>query len=117
MATEKPSVHPNMVQHFQELMSNVEIYGWEPVRAFHALWLQQLEHSRVTWANEDINLRYKQVLVGLLAAGSLQTAPARKQVYNVPAKLESRACESLWDVQWHLHRLALAQTLPPTTRS
>ena len=37
MAAEKPSVHPLMAQHLQELMGEAELYGWEPIRAFHTV--------------------------------------------------------------------------------
>ena len=30
MVVEKTSVHPLMIQHLQDLMSDVELYGWEP---------------------------------------------------------------------------------------
>ena len=42
---EKPAIYPVMTWHLQESMGDSELYGWEPVRAFHAIWLQQLEHG------------------------------------------------------------------------
>ena len=53
----KHSVYPLMIQHLQDLMSDValsdvELYSLEPVRTFHVIWLQQLEQGRVTWADE-----------------------------------------------------------------
>ena len=86
MAIEKSSVHPLMAQHLQELMGDTELYGWEFVRAFHTIWLKQLEQQRVTWADEDAahgNLK-----------GSLSSPQQSqmKQVYNVPANLGSKAC-------------------------
>ena len=41
MAAEKMAVHPLMAQHLQELMGDTELYGWETIGAFHAIWLQQ----------------------------------------------------------------------------
>ena len=40
---------PLMACHLQELMADMELYGWELVRAFHAIWLQQLENRHVKW--------------------------------------------------------------------
>ena len=93
MAAEKPSIHLLMIQHLLDLMSNAKLYGWELVRAFHVVWLQQLEQGRVTWANEEVKLRYIWALVWHHAAGPSQTPPAKKQVYNTPAKPGSRAYE------------------------
>ena len=49
MEAKKASVSPVMAWHLQELIGDVELYGWAPTRAFHAMWFQQLEHSRVNW--------------------------------------------------------------------
>ena len=48
MAAEKLFIRPLMIWHLQDLMSDVELYDWEPVRFVHAVWLQQLEQGRVT---------------------------------------------------------------------
>ena len=40
MATEKESIRPYMLQHLQNLMADVELYGWELIWAFHSIWLQ-----------------------------------------------------------------------------
>ena len=37
MATEKLSVHPLMVQHLRDLMSEAKLYGWEPARDFQCV--------------------------------------------------------------------------------
>ena len=36
-----------MLKHLRELMLDTATYGWEPVRAFNVVWLQQLENG---WA-------------------------------------------------------------------
>ena len=69
MAAEKPSICLLMIQHLQDLMSDVELYGWELVKAFHAIWLLQLEQGRVMSANEGVKLRYRWALVWHQAAG------------------------------------------------
>ena len=59
MILEKQSVRPYMLQHLQDLMADADLYGWEPIRAFHAIWFQQLEQSHVTWDNEEVKLKYQ----------------------------------------------------------
>ena len=66
ISTEKPSIHYLMVQHLQDLMSNAELYGWKPVRAFLAIWLQQLEQDRETWANMEVKLKYRRPWCGIM---------------------------------------------------
>ena len=59
MSVEKGSVRLYTLQHLQDIMADVELYGWEPIRAFHAIWLQQLEQGCVTWADEEVKLKYR----------------------------------------------------------
>ena len=37
----------DMLEHLQELMEDVEVYGWRTVRENHAAWLQLMEQG---WA-------------------------------------------------------------------
>ena len=46
------------------------------VSAFHAIWLQQLERGRVTWADEEVKVDYRWAMVWHSAAGPSQRAPA-----------------------------------------
>lgn len=39
MAAEKPQMKVHTERHLQELISDSELYGWPPVRSFHAVWL------------------------------------------------------------------------------
>ena len=41
MTGEKENVRPFMLQHLQEEMEDVELYRWDPIRAFHAVWIKQ----------------------------------------------------------------------------
>ena len=59
MEAEKPAIRPLMATHLQELMGDAELYGWESVRTFHVVWLQQLDHDMVTWADEDAKLKFR----------------------------------------------------------
>ena len=49
--------------HFVELMSDAELYGWEAVHAFRVVWLQQLEHGRVNWADEETKQKFQRVFM------------------------------------------------------
>ena len=42
---------------------NLEAYGWEIVRSYHAAWLQHLEQSRATRNDSDKKLKLRRVLV------------------------------------------------------
>lgn len=35
-----------MTQHLEKLMEDIDLYGWERVRAYNGLWLIQLEVSQ-----------------------------------------------------------------------
>ena len=63
MDAKRPPVMPLMAQHLLELMMDAEMYGWERVRAFHAVWLQQLKHGHVTWVDEDVKIKFQHTLV------------------------------------------------------
>ena len=85
MEAEKLAITPLMAQHIQERMGDAELYRWEPVHACHAVWLQQLQHGRVTQADEESKLKFRRALVWhsataapKLAAAALPPPPRRK---------------------------------------
>ena len=41
----KPTQKEAIRRHLNKLMADVEVYGWELVQVFHAIWLQQLENG------------------------------------------------------------------------
>ena len=47
-----------MASHLEESMGDVELYGWERVRAYHRVWLNQLEQGRATWEDEEEKVRF-----------------------------------------------------------
>ena len=84
-------------------MGDTELYGWEKVCAFLAVWLEQLEHSRVTWEDDEAKLKYRWPLVWhpamtttalttMAAHPSQKKQPHGNQAYNVQAKPRSNAC-------------------------
>ena len=44
-------------------MPDAAIHGWEPVQAFHAIWLQQLENVWAEWANKAKRFEFRRALV------------------------------------------------------
>ena len=41
----KRSIKHIMAKHLKKLMADDEVYGWAPVRAYYAIWLQQIENG------------------------------------------------------------------------
>ena len=62
MAEEIHEVKPYII-HIQVLMEDVKLYGWEPVRAYNAVWLQQMEQARASWTDEEKKMKFHKALV------------------------------------------------------
>ena len=60
---ERPQQKEAMLMHHCELMVDATIYSWEPVQAFHAIWLQQLENGHAEWGDEVKKLEFRRALV------------------------------------------------------
>ena len=63
METAKPALKPIMAKHLKELMAHSEVYGWAPVLAYHAVWLQQILNNHVQWSDTNARLGFRQALV------------------------------------------------------
>ena len=63
LESEKPAQKEAMLKHHSELMADAAVYGWESVRAFHAIWLQQLENSCAEWGDEGKKLKFRHAFV------------------------------------------------------
>ena len=63
MDIQKPDIRELMSTHHAELMANAELYGWEAIQVFHAIWLQQMEQGKASWKDGDIKLTYHHALV------------------------------------------------------
>ena len=48
MDSEEADTKVKMAAHPKDLMSDAQLYGWECVRAFHGVWLNQLKQGRCT---------------------------------------------------------------------
>ena len=62
MKGEKETVRVKMASHLEDLMGDAEIYGWEKVRAYHGVWLKQLELGWASWENEEEKVRFQHAL-------------------------------------------------------
>ena len=104
MEAEKPAVRPLMATHMVELMCDAELYGWEHVRIFHAVLLQQLEHSCIMWVDEDVRLKFQRALVwhqpaathkALAAPASAKKKQTREKLpFSISAKPGKKACSA-----------------------
>ena len=45
MVTVKLVIKPLMSKYLKELMADDEVYRWEPVQDYHAVWIQQIENN------------------------------------------------------------------------
>ena len=50
---EERAIKERMATNLEDLMSDAELYGWEGTRAFHTVWLNQLEQGRNTWHDKE----------------------------------------------------------------
>ena len=63
-----------MSTHRQDLMSDTQWYGWDKVRTFHGVWLNQIEQGRCTWTDKEEKLNFHRALVWHPASTSLSAA-------------------------------------------
>ena len=57
MDMEKESIKPLMAHHLHEPMADVVIYGWGPLRAYHAVRLQQVKICQAQW--DDMGAKFQ----------------------------------------------------------
>ena len=55
----KPTQTEAMLKHLRELMADVEICWCEPVRAFHGVWVPQLENGSGDWGDEEMKVELR----------------------------------------------------------
>ena len=79
MKEEKEAIRSNMATHLKDLMSGSELYGWDKVRVYHAVWLNQLEQGCVCWDDEEEKLHFQDALVWHPALTSVPNSPQPPQ--------------------------------------
>ena len=76
-----------MSAYLAELMADAELYGWEATKAFHAVWLQQLEQGQVTWRDTQLRVSYCHTFMWHRPAkGSKQASAAAGKLKYQPLK-------------------------------
>ena len=55
----REQVKEHMVLHLEDM----DVHGWEKIRAFHATWMNQLEQGRCEWSEADHKLKMRRALV------------------------------------------------------
>ena len=102
-------------QHLEELMSDCDIYGWDKVRTYHGVLLNQMEQGCLSWEDCVQKLKFCWTFVWHLASpptasSSVQPAPSYTSSrtskmhktagdYNTPARPGTIACESFnWGI-------------------
>ena len=83
MQGEKEAVRTQMNGHLKDLMVDSELYVWEKVCAYHAVWLNQLEQGQMRSDDQEEKMRFLCALMWHLA---ISTIPA---VHNSPTPLRS----------------------------
>lgn len=58
--TVKSELNEVMLKHLHELMVDAATYGWEPLRIYHAVWLQQRENGWANWKKANCKLEFCQ---------------------------------------------------------
>ena len=56
MSAEDNSIRGKMLQHLEELMGDVGLYGWEHVHAYHVIGLNQMDNGRYTLDDTEAKL-------------------------------------------------------------
>ena len=84
-----------MYNHLQELMEEVETYGWKVVSDYHAAWLQLMEQGRATRGDTNRKEKLRRLMVWCKPAlGAKQAAtpgaPAWQQPTTQPQPYRSR---------------------------
>ena len=72
--------------HWVELMDDAELYGWEALPAFHAVWLQQMDQGWVTWTDAEFKLVFRCSLVWHHAAPARKCTPTSVSQPQQPPK-------------------------------
>ena len=105
MELEQGPVKKLMSTHLQDLMSDTQWYGWDKVRTFHGVWLNQIEQGRCTWTDKEEKLNFRRALVWHPTSTSLPAPPMNRgrnrqhthkppSDYHAPARPGTKACQT-----------------------
>ena len=103
MESEDSTIRQRMAAHLNVLVSAADLYRCDRTRAFHSVWLNQLEQGRCTRMDNEEKLRFCRVLVWLpgtpCTSGPITTRTSlRKEqckgAYNASARPGIKACKA-----------------------
>ena len=94
MRCEMEAVRAKMASHLEDLMGDLELYVWERVRAYHGVWLNQLEQGRATWEDEEDKVRFRMPLSGTRPPPLHQQSPLQQR--QVPRSSQSRPLSTMY---------------------
>jgi hypothetical protein len=85
------TLQPLLYMHLRELMEDAGMYGLEPVKAFHGVWLNHIEQGRATWHDEKTREKLRRQFVW----NAPRHAPAATaQHVNKPVNFPNHAAPS-----------------------
>lgn len=105
MKGEERAIKEKMATHVEEIMGGTELYGWERVKVYHSVSLNQLEQGWAMWQEEGVKLMLWHALIWHLAILALAAAtksavsgtqmqPKSRFAYNAPANPGTKACQA-----------------------
>ena len=59
MEVHEGPIRQMIATYLKAVMSDAELYGWDRARAFHSIWLNQLEQRHCTWMDDEEKLRFR----------------------------------------------------------
>jgi hypothetical protein len=88
----EPNLQPLLYMHLRELMEDAGMYGLEPVKAFHGVWLNHIEQGRATWHDEKTREKLRRQFVW----NAPRQAPIATATHhgNAPANFSNNAAPS-----------------------
>ena len=63
MKGEEGATKDKMAMHLEELMQDSELHGWIKVRAYHSIWLNQIEQGKASWLEDRAKLAFCRALI------------------------------------------------------
>ena len=82
----------HMALHVEELTEDMNVYGWDKVRVFHAAWLNQIEQNRCEWPDDEQKQKMRRSLVWHVA----MTSKASSTSFSVGSGTQSASNIRAW---------------------
>ena len=93
MDSEKADIRDQLASHLKCLMSDAQLYVWDRRRAFHGVWLNQLEQGRCTGFGEGAQMQLCKHSSGIWPIHPLPSRPHPRSGRG-PVKSGTKACRA-----------------------